>query len=83
MSPYRTDDALMKEAMAHGRTQERLREAVSCLKLVRDTVASHRSVKWKLDTIDAAVAGALNRLSRQNGGVIDDMEPLSKGASRD
>jgi hypothetical protein len=77
-----SSDPLMMEAFRHGRTQERLHQAVECLRSIRELCRDGKGVglRYRILEIEANCCVTLQRLSSSTGGVIDDMEPVCEPA---
>ncbi len=79
LAERRFDNPEQREAFMHGRTQERLRQAVESLRrIVTTCTTQRRRGANKLLEIEVEATATLRRLSATTGGVIDDMEPLSR-----
>jgi hypothetical protein len=76
-------DPATLEAYQHGRTQERLRQAVEALREIRELcrgpirMRSDPRPKYRLLEIEVTAAVALERLSASTGGVIDAVSLLA------
>ncbi len=71
------DNPELAEAFRHGRTQESLTLAVGTLRRIYDICCQRRGRSTRITRIAAEARVTLRLLSEANGGVIDDVSPLS------